>query len=48
MKQPTAAANKPLMRAMQDLRKSSAAQPHRNRKRYTRKTKHRNREKEQS
>lgn len=32
--------NKPLMRAMQDLRRSSAAQPHRSKRTYTRKRKH--------
>lgn len=34
------ARNEPLMRAMQDLRRSSAAQPHTNKAKYTRKTKH--------
>lgn len=36
--------NKPYIEAMRELRRSSAAQPHRNRKRYTRKVKHRARQ----
>lgn len=32
--------NEPLMRAMQEVRRSSASEPHRNKSKYTRKTKH--------
>jgi hypothetical protein len=32
--------NKAYIEAMREIRRSSAAQPHRNRKRYTRKAKH--------
>ncbi len=37
---PMSTENKPLHRAMVELRRSSAASPHRNRARYTRKAKH--------
>lgn len=40
MKPITSKENKPLMYAMQEVRRSSAASPHRNRKKYTRKAKH--------
>lgn len=36
--------NKALMRALQDLRRSSASAKHRNRKKYTRKAKHKKKE----
>lgn len=36
--------NKPLMRAMQELRRSSASSKHRNRKKYRRKVKHKKKE----
>lgn len=39
-KRPQAQKNTDLMRAMQGLRQSSAASPHRNKARYTRKNKH--------
>lgn len=32
------------VRRVQELRRSNVAQPHRNRKKYTRKTKHKNKE----
>lgn len=35
---------KPKVRQVQELRRSSAAQPHRNKARYTRKTKHKDRQ----
>lgn len=37
-------ANPEYAKAMQELRRSSAAEPHRNKARYTRKTKHKGRE----
>jgi len=36
--------NRPLMLAMQEVRRSSAASPHKNKARYSRKVKHKNRE----